>query len=515
MTSATQDYVRQIVRRGREPMDPVDFEVDWNDSPLRHQVFTGVPRLPIPDPVAGASLWRQLESCLRCSYTPIARRTRISANIGFEHQQTTEGAIYGRGSASGGGMYPVELYFVIGAGHGLPAGVYHYSTAHHMLDQLLLGDYRDRVAATLRPGGPLPEVYVLAAVNFWKNSFKYNSFCYHVVTTDIGTLFGAWHAALGDGPEVSLWFDEQELDDLLGLDPDIETVFAVTSFGQPAAEGESTRPAATTDRSRARVTAGSVQRSRRTQLFSWNQRLQAEMLADAGHRPERSPDARFQVAGGPRTLLPAPRRLEPTEWCRATPHRRSSFGLFTERGGLALQELSDLLANGAGGRLIALPDDPPEVNSLLRFSVFANHVTDLPPGAFHYVPGDPSLSEVPGEAIHPFLQYNYYLTNYNLEQAAAAIVISGRPEQVVESLGPRGYRLLNAELGAAAQRLYVTAASLGLGCGAVFGFDNVSLRERLGQDTGDEWPLLMVMVGRERTGAAQFRYVLSTAEEST
>ena len=61
-----------------------------------------------------------------------------------------------------------------------------------------------------------------------------------------------------------------------------------------------------------------------------------------------------------------------------------------------------------------------------------------------------------------------------------------------------------------AQRLYLASAAAGLGCGAVFGFDNVSIQERLGLAGTDEWPLLLVMVGPERPGPAQFRYVLPT-----
>lgn len=519
MTSTTQQYARSILGRSREPMEPVDYVVDWDDAPLRNAVYRGVRRIPLPAGPGAAAPWRDLDRCLRASYAPFTRRTRITPNTGAEHMQTVQGAIYGRGSASGGGMYPVELYLVVGSGTGVPAGVYHYSSGHHMLDVLLVGDVRERVRTALGEeagADGLPPVYVLAAVNFWKNAFKYNSFCYHVVTSDIGTLFGAWRE-VGPAPDVRLWFDEDDLDDLLGLDPDLESVFAVVPWGadadapgRPAApELDAGRAASTVP---ARVQATSVQRSRRTEVFAWNRAVQQDMLADDGPGPARTPDLEPLTGLEVAATLPAGRPATRDALPGAVAGRHSAFGLFTSQGGVTQQEIADLLACAGGERLVPLPGQR-DVTGLLRLSVFANHVAGLAPGAYHHDPATGDLLQVPGEAVHPFLQYAYYLTNYNLEQAAAVIAVSGRPEAVIGEVGPRGYRLVNAELGAVCQRTYLAAQALGLGCGVVFGFDNVAVRERLGRAGTDEWPLLLMMVGRERTGAAQFRYVLPTAPD--
>jgi nitroreductase len=106
------------------------------------------------------------------------------------------------------------------------------------------------------------------------------------------------------------------------------------------------------------------------------------------------------------------------------------------------------------------------------------------------------------------LQWNYFLRNYNLEQAAATIAVIARPHAVIEALGDRGYRLSNADVGAMAQALYVGAAAARIGCGAVLGFDNVAIAEALRIDDTDEWPLLLVMIGNERAGKPTFDYRL-------
>lgn len=513
MTSTTQQYARSILGRSREPMEPADYVVDWDDAPLRNAVYPDVRRVPLPAGPEAAAPWRDLDRCLRSSYAPFTRRTRITPNTGAEHMQTVQGAIYGRGSASGGGMYPVELYLVVGPGTGVPAGIYHYSSGHHMLDVLLLGDLRGRVRTALGGDEELPAMYVLAAVNFWKNAFKYNSFCYHVVTSDIGTLFGAWRQEVGAAADVRLWFDERDLDDLLGLDPDRESVFAVVPWGAGAGAGAGPGDTGAGPASRsvpARVAASSVQRSRRTEVFAWNRAVQQDMLDDVRPAPDRTPDLEPLAGLRVAATLPPARPATREDLAGAVAGRHSAFGLFTSQGGVTRQELADLLACGGGERLVPLGGQG-DVTDLLRLSVFVNHVEDVPPGAYHHDPGSGDLLEVPGEPVHPFLQYAYYLTNYNLEQAAAVIAVSGRPEAVIGDLGPRGYRLLNAELGAVCQRTYLAAQTLGLGCGVVFGFDNVAVRERLDRAGSDEWPLLLMMVGRERTGAAQFRYVLPTA----
>jgi nitroreductase len=108
----------------------------------------------------------------------------------------------------------------------------------------------------------------------------------------------------------------------------------------------------------------------------------------------------------------------------------------------------------------------------------------------------------PGE----FLQPTYFLENYNLEEAGAIIVPSLRADALYDSVGDRGYRLANAVIGAVAQAVYLSAAGLGLGCGAALGFDNPAYVEELGLDGTGEAPLLILMVGRERERAADFRY---------
>jgi nitroreductase len=157
---------------------------------------------------------------------------------------------------------------------------------------------------------------------------------------------------------------------------------------------------------------------------------------------------------------------------------------------------------------------------LTRLVVFVNHVTGVPAGAHSYDAASHTLTPLPGPPPHPFLQRVYTLNNHNLEQASAVLVVLARPHAVLRAAGPRGYRLLNAEVGAVAQATYLAAAALGTGCGAALGFDYEAMAERLVTGTGtvttgtvttdtettadtvttdtDTKPLLVLMTGHER-----------------
>lgn len=112
----------------------------------------------------------------------------------------------------------------------------------------------------------------------------------------------------------------------------------------------------------------------------------------------------------------------------------------------------------------------------------------VPAGSYEYDPARHQLRAVRTGSPATFLQRNYFLPNYNLEQAAAVVVPAVRVGAVLEATGPRGYNVVNATIGAVAQTFYTAAAALGLGCGVALGFDGVSYIEELGLTATGETP---------------------------
>ncbi len=541
--SYAHEYLGAVIRRCRVGMPPYDWKIDWADAPRCWKFYQDAPLFALPPGAAPTGLSRSsaadsgtlhdalfgaaagdgepfdlalLSGMLLDSYAPLSRRLDINANDDSAAWSDYETAKWGRGAASGGGRFPVSIYWVSGASGSLPPGVYYYSVAHHAMQCLLTGDVTGEIRAALGPqaAGADADQFLVLGIKFWQNAFKYNSFSFHAVTMDIGTVIGTWRlwaGARGMRIEPWFWFDESRIASLLGVDGDAEGIFAVVPLRWRGAD----RPAQPGDvppqSGPHQVRLTESERSRRVVVFDAGREMQHATSATSAARPapEALSAATAGPAAGPRTGLPAACRLDvpPGEALRA---RRSSFGQFTSARPVRGDQLATVLAaTAAGGAFGCDVTRPGQGLELATMYVFVNHVDGVEPGAYEF---DPAANELilrkPGSP-GPFLQANYFLTNYNLEQASAVVVPAIRATAVLDALGGPGYRLVNAVVGAAAQAAYLACASIGLGCGAALGFDNVSYIEELGLAETGQVPLLLLMVGSERPDAASFRYELS------
>jgi SagB-type dehydrogenase family enzyme len=509
------DYLEAVLHRGRDGMPPYGFRPNWSDAPRQTKLYRGLDVLELPvahdddvpvreaftaevsGPGNGFTL-PALAQMLQNSYFRHARRVEINANEDVDKIQSYRSGKFARGTASGGGLYPVSIYWVAGPSAPVMPGVYYYSSPHHGIQRLLAGDVSGQVAAALG-GDQDTDQFLLLGLKFWQNAFKYNSFSYHATTMDIGTLVQTWK--LWAGPRglavrPAFWFDEPRLSELIGVKAEDEGVLAVV----PLRWDDTSGAAASEDRSA--VTHKDSERSREVLRFETLAAIHGECAENSTARPE--PDAlapaKVQSRDSAALALDKPdygdRGL--TASLRS---RRSSFGLFDGRRPLTAGELSTVLAAAARGA-----DFPCDVSTadIVRTYVFVNHVDGIPPGIYAYDDGE--LHPVKAGAQGEFLQRNYFLSNYNVEQTAAVIVPALRGSAVIDAVGPRGYRLLNALIGSVAQAVYTASAGIGIGCGAALGFDNISYIDELDLAESGEVPLLILMVGNDRGGYAGCRY---------
>jgi SagB-type dehydrogenase family enzyme len=110
--------------------------------------------LPGPAPLAlatGEAIARR-RSCRSFAEQPLslaALATLLRNAYGLGESYAHGGqAMFDRPVPSGGGCYPLELYVLVQRVEGIPAGIFHYATAHHALEAL----------------GPLPEAKELDAL---------------------------------------------------------------------------------------------------------------------------------------------------------------------------------------------------------------------------------------------------------------------------------------------------------------------------------------------------------------
>ncbi|OKJ13744.1 nitroreductase family protein [Kitasatospora sp. CB01950] len=538
-------YASAVLWRGRVPMEPADFVPDWADRPRKDKYFPDAPHFPLPDcpPGPAASAARGLfgprgedgftlpllGGMLRDSYGLTGRRLGVQANSDLGTLPRYPHANFSRGTASGGGLYPIGIHWVSGPSGPLTPGVHHYSTPHHSMRRLLTGDVTPDVRAALGGLAEDCDQFLVLTVKFWQNAFKYNSFAYHVVTMDTGALLETWRiwaGAQGLHLGAALWFDEERLGRLFGLSAEEEGVFAVVPLrwaGGPAGALPATPtgalPATPTG---AVVRAKEQERSRLVLGFETVRRIHEATLEGAAERPAagvldaalEEAWARLRAAAEPAGPVGEPVRLpepqQPSMGVReALRARRSSFGRFTGRPAMSAGQLSTALAAAASAGRLEGCEEGPATASLTRLHVFVNHVEGVPAGAYAYDAEARTLRPVKAGPQGWFLQRNYFLDNYNLEQAGALILVSAPTPAVLDAVGDRGLRLVNAAVGAASQALYTVAPAAGLACGVALGFDSVSYTEHLGLVDGEELPLLIMMIGQEHRSPADFDHAIA------
>jgi SagB-type dehydrogenase family enzyme len=514
------DYATAIMYRGRVPMEPATFEPDWTDRPRKWKHYPGLDSYPLPEAAPsstgseasvhqalfgpdgdGGFSAELLGGMLRDCYGLLGRRLAINANTDLAGLPVYPNANWHRGAASGGGLYPITIYWVAGRGGPVLPGVHYYAPHQHALRPLLAGDVAEEVRRAL--GGSEHEHFLVLGVKYWQNAFKYNSFSFHAVSMDVGAATQAlrgWARAAGLSAAPRLFFDERRLARLLGVD-DREGIFAVVPLSWDGVEAD--RPSTAAAPPAVRVGHADKERSRRVLEFDDVQRMQASTRQDTPHSPSPERLRSAAVSRSPEGVdanLPTP--VTTTQPLRETlRRRRSSFGRFDARSPLSAAHLSTVLAAvEQAGLDVAGPE-------LVGLYAYVNHVDGVPPGTYRYHAGSLRLLDADDPA--EFLQTNYFLSNYNLERAGAVLVPTMRTGAVLDLVGERGYRLVNATIGAVAQNLYLAATALGLGAGVALGFDNVSYVEQLGLTDG-QLPLLVMMLGADRPGSAHFRYEIAS-----
>ncbi|MFL6128790.1 MAG: hypothetical protein ACJ73E_06975 [Mycobacteriales bacterium] len=411
-------------------------------------------------------------------------------------------ACWSRGTASGGDLYPISVYWAAGPSGPLLPGLYHYSPGRHGLDRLLAGD----VAAEVREaaGGPETDHFLLLGVQFWQHSFEYGSRSYQVAAMDTGALLQTWRTwahARGLLVEPVLWFDEPRLTRLLGVDPAREGLFAVIPLRWSGVPDDCDPPVGP------RVRRSDACPSRTLPDLEPVGALHASTV-DARVRPDRSaldgagPPA--VPAGGERVALPAPAPLD-MDVRTALRSRRNGPGRFTGQLPTTQPQLAAVLAAAAAGA--ELPTDVTGPGRpLASLHVVVNHVEGITPGSYRYVPATGELRLVAAGSPAGFLRRTCSPGGGDLEQAGVVLVPAVRTGAVLAAAGDRGHRLVTALVGASCQAVQLATAALGLACGTALGFDAVSYVRELGLARTGEIPLLLLMVGPQGAPPGDFRY---------
>ncbi|WP_058235476.1 nitroreductase family protein [Devriesea agamarum] len=378
-------------------------------------------------------------------------------------------------------------FYLVESGHRqvqLEPGLYHYTPIRHAWEKLSSGDKTHRVAQA-QGYADCSDRYLIMTINYWRSGFKYNDFAYQATAMDVGTTMASMAEAVGDGIEASwdMWTNEDELAPLLGLDPMKDGVYAVQAWGQTHRMTEQPDGLDTP------ISRRVLSKHRETRDFETTLALQRDMRGF----PLRPKQIR------PKAVTAGTSINRHAHWLDNMLRRRTSFGRFTGQG-YPVDDLLGLLQRADQVSNLVAPNSFVE----WQYLVYAAKIEGLKPGLYRYRSFSNYFEPLSFDTQQEFLASTYFLKNYDGRKAAATVIPCANVYRCAHEWGVRGYRLINAVIGAGCQALSVEAARRGLGSGTALGFDAEAHAQHSDMDKEVMTPMLMIMTGVDDARSGQF-----------
>jgi SagB-type dehydrogenase family enzyme len=376
---------------------------------------------------------------------------------------------YFRSAASAGALYPTEIYAGTFGIEGLDDGLYHYSVSARELTLIREGPLL----------GDMPSVVLFFTVIFFRSSWKYRDRAYRYHLLDTGHVIENALAALkamNIPCKLSYDFDDRALNLLLGLDETKEATLALLEIPERgiswAYEGKDPPALPHT-----------FQDASRTAPREMDYGLIKEFHKACYH--VNTAPQKIQVKdhlgvkyAGPALPIVA-RTIHGSDYPEALFRRRSRRN-FKDRP-LEINKLNTLLS--------LMSHD----GSLLSVGALIRATGELSEGFF--------LINEKAEALLPVSRFptiermaDICLHQLWLSRASAHILFLAAPSLLDTFFGARGYRYAMMEAGRLGQRLYLEAASLGIGCCGIGAFYDDEAAALLGL-SGEARLLYLVALG--------------------
>jgi SagB-type dehydrogenase family enzyme len=384
-----------------------------------------------------------------------------------------EGEMLLRAASCTGALYEIELYLVCGGLPDLAAGVYHFSPQDLSLRRMRAGDFRGVIvrATAEEPSVVSAPVTIICTGTYWRNSWKYQARTYRHFGWDNGTILGnllATASALGLPARVVLGFVDEEVNHLLGLDPDREVTFSLVSLGRVS----SPAPLAPTAIEPLVLVTGPHSPNEVDYPAMREMHLASSLIDTAEVRAWRgnTPTQKFPAAAA--ELIP----LKPLSKDEISPTglgevilKRGSTRRFARGEEISFEQFSTLLYRSMQG-IPADFLDPPSAH-LNESYIIAHAVAGLRPGAYvlhRDVWALESLKEGDYRQEAGYLGLDQDLP----ADASATIFFIADLNSTLERLGNRGYRAAQLEAGVIGGKMYLAAYGQGIGATGLTFYDD-------------------------------------------
>jgi len=213
--------------------------------PLPVKRYARKPQIPLPTTRISGEFPRVLlarRTWRRFSPRPldlVALSTLLRLTWGVQHwfQLPTLGRVALKTAPSAGCLHPIEVYVLARRVHGLPPGLYHYSSDRHRLELLRRGASSRQISAYLAGQswyGPASALLLMTGV-FTRTQWKYRSpRAYRALLTETGHLCQTFCLAatwLGLAPFCTLALADSKIEKDIGLDGISEAVLYAAGVG--------------------------------------------------------------------------------------------------------------------------------------------------------------------------------------------------------------------------------------------------------------------------------------------
>ena len=393
--------------------------------------------------------------------------------------RSQEGNFYFRSAASAGALYPTELYAALHGVENLESGIYHYAIQHHGLVPLRTGDFGD-CAVT----------FFLTAI-FFRSAWKYRARAYRYHLLDTGhveeNLLLALKA-LGLSYRVSYDFDDDQVNNLLGLDKEREVALALVSMSGQSVAFEQTKeeiPQVPESVAKAsRVSAREVDYPAIREIHDAGKQKTSgivgpvEMSDALGVRSKEWRNIESPLAGS-----------EMGDYPDCVFMRRS------KRNFVKRPILKDSMAELLRG-VSSTGWNPHEGSVSIGF--LTGQVEGMAPG-FYLVDRKKQATGMIASGSYMDGMTRVCLDQGWLANAGVHFLFLADLDLLERAWGPRGYRYAMMTAGRLGQRLYVEATAMGLGCCGIGALYDEEAREWLGLNESSRL-LYLVAVGVVKRG---------------
>ncbi len=488
-------------------------QLDWATQPDPFRRYRGAPVLELSlaaerFKIPYADLFRPGAAAIQSSARE-AIAALLELSFGLSAWKAYGGERWAlRCNPSSGNLHPTEVYLVAGEGAGLEAGVYHYVSHDHALEQ--------RCRAEL----PFQGLLVGLASIHWREAWKYGERAYRYCQHDAGHALAALRYAAGVlGWSVSVldaWSDvdiagllglDRE-EDLQGAEPEAPDVLCRIHCGVPES-GSAVKIDELVAAARAGAWRGAANRLSRRHSHDWPV---IEEVHEAAKKPRTPPHvfASFETA----PLRPIACGLSAVQIIKQRRSAQAFDGITAITADTLFRMLDATLPRSGIPPFDAWPW-PPKVH----LALFVHRVSGLPPGLYLFCRREAAVEKLhsakaedydfePVEHCPAHLRL-FRLLRADTRQAARALSchqeiasdgafslgMLAEFEAALEEDGPWAYRHLFWETGLIGQVLYLEAEAAGVrGTGIGCFFDD-PVHEALGLDGTEFQSLYHFTVG--------------------